>query len=643
MTRKAILLLASCMLSGCATHLASTPNRDVTDRTQAIVGTTYTLPMLQFDVTLTRAISACPTLVDISAAKVGGAPLAVGTLELSVKGEGKEHFSRGESYTTDFRELVSPFRTTAFAIETYETGVLKSVNVSADDKTDEVIKEGVKFTLAAAAVAGGGLPGGFLAGAALASGAAGGDAGGAAAAGGRVRAQRAYEDKVKTLFASLPEERMIVCTPEAAAFLATAGAEGKTRRALAAELDKQTKKVQALTAVSRMRAATPTHVQDLAKAYEDQAVAEAELVKAKAGYEDALAEIRTVEVVAWPRAFTDDHEPLNMSADSVRKFRGLLKERTVKVLRRETFRTWYSALTGTEQEAVRQLAKKDPRFGGLFDDAGVIVAEPKVDPNFECKSGVDACIDRAFNTQVYLMRAPTGLRDCPPTGRGPECRTTTAIVELDGKNRTPKSNRTSMLPRGRDARDGQLDKGLFVRDPGQGMLVICRVEFATKPDGETPPCAEPYRVYHSAPTSAPQFGQLRFLPFRTAAFEANEMSVLLREDGSLQKFEVKRTSAAAAKATAAAAEAITQYKAAYDAQEKARKDEPSAIDTQIADLEKKIQLDDLQKKLLKAQTPAAPDQLAAVKEEILTLETETKLDEARLARMKAAEAWQAAQ
>lgn len=121
-----LLAATAVMLCGCATSLSTLPDRRTTaDRGDALLGVPYSLPMVQFDVTLTRSLDGCP---EISEAPLGASrvALASGKLKLGLKAEAKEQFVPGERYVVDYEALDAPFKTMGFGFSAYPSGILKS-------------------------------------------------------------------------------------------------------------------------------------------------------------------------------------------------------------------------------------------------------------------------------------------------------------------------------------------------------------------------------------------------------------------------------------------------------------------------------------------------------------------------------------
>ncbi|WP_157783581.1 hypothetical protein, partial [Rhizorhabdus wittichii] len=152
------MTLLALATSGC-THLAVEPDRLVTKSTShALPGATYSLPMLQYDLTVTRTLSACPDLFKING-RAGSAANEYWSDDLSIDlaATAVPNQISGERYRINYSKLDSWMKTTSFTIE-YQPGggdLLKSVNVAVDDRTGEVAGNVVKAGIAIAGVASG--------------------------------------------------------------------------------------------------------------------------------------------------------------------------------------------------------------------------------------------------------------------------------------------------------------------------------------------------------------------------------------------------------------------------------------------------------------------------------------------------------
>ncbi len=184
---------------------------------------------------------------------------------------------------------------------------------------------------------------------------------------------------------------------------------------------------------------------------------------------------------------------------------------------------------------------------------------------------------------------------------------------------------------GRFAMDGVSDGGLFVRPPEVGLFEAC-----WNGGKQAAVCPSERRIARLEGLSAPQLGQLRFLPFRSAMFEAASLSLELREDGSIVKFEYKRPRAAAASASAAVKDALGQYVAYGEKRDAAAKAAVvNARAEELAGLQFEIDRLTKQKALVQAQAVEQPDALAAVRAETAAIEAQVALLNARLAQSKA--------
>ena len=137
-------LLATAALLPACTHVATMRSQDVEALSDdaAMTGASYSLPMIQFDIELTRALSRCD--------KTTNTPV------LAIKAKSKERYLEGERFELDPSSLSSVFKTSAIGIEKYEDlDTLKSFNASADDQTGEVLVAVARTAIAIAGVTSG--------------------------------------------------------------------------------------------------------------------------------------------------------------------------------------------------------------------------------------------------------------------------------------------------------------------------------------------------------------------------------------------------------------------------------------------------------------------------------------------------------
>ncbi|HTF94508.1 MAG TPA: ABC transporter C-terminal domain-containing protein [Cellvibrio sp.] len=145
------LIVTSLILSGCQSKLETTPDGEgrYTDTEQrARVGIEYSLPMLQFKLSITRTLIQCENEnkeIDIRfLAKVTAQPSYVA----------------GERYVVDYEELSSWSKISKFELETYDNGVLKSVNADVEDQSAAIIGDLVKTGISLASLSSG-IPSGI--------------------------------------------------------------------------------------------------------------------------------------------------------------------------------------------------------------------------------------------------------------------------------------------------------------------------------------------------------------------------------------------------------------------------------------------------------------------------------------------------
>ncbi len=602
-------VLALLAAGGC-THLSTTPDHQYSKASNALRGTPYSLPMLQYGIALEWSLSSCPGQTELKLGDGDTITWNDQALGFKEKATATARYVPGETYVVDYAKLSSPFKTTSFSIEPYASGALKAINVSADDKTGEIIKDTVKTGLAIATLASGvPLP------LALPSAAGGPSPSLMEGAGPRPSAMsqqrrvalRALKARVRTV-------AMVVCTDEAASALT----ELKTlRKGLPKAVDTLENATDAATralAVAALRSASGKHVDELAMTLAAQDTAAAAVAKLKDAIdEEAEGVSLKPPTMSWPTRFDDATAQILPDKIARSSFVKLLEVRDVPVLTREDLAAWLKAEGAPFAKEFR--AKNADALKGVLKVDGTAI--PRKAPSPDCEgatSSADACVVAQLAVRAILERGPYLLDRCaagmPETV---ECRTEVAVG--------PKPSDAVA------ARDAVADQGIFVRPPVEGIFHLCRTPGRT--------CVAEDELIDLKPVSAPQLGQLRFLPFRSRAFESNALALLLREDGSIEKFEYKRTAASAAGAAAAVADAATQVR---DYEDKRRELAATARAEEIAKIQYQIDLLDKRKALAKALEPATVDAQQGVKDETVSLQAETALLNAKLAKLQARKA-----
>jgi hypothetical protein len=222
---------------------------------------------------------------------------------------------------------------------------------------------------------------------------------------------------------------------------------------------------------------------------------------------------------------------------------------------------------------------------------------------------------------LLTMHADIIFADCVTA---PVCRPTGSDEQ---NNVTPKVPAGAIL-----IEDSKTYPGIFAREPVAGRLLICNASNPCLPAGD---------LSKQPVASFPQLGQLRFLKFTNGPFESNQLGIVMREDGTFEKIEYKKTGDAAVGLAATAADVASQIKEAKEERQKAKQDAVKNQREELAAQRKEktdalqYQIDVLnkQKDLLAAQKQDSDQD--AVKEQTARIETQVALLKAQLARKEA--------
>ena len=607
------LLASAVILSGC-THISTTPDLQYTAPDQALGSASYSLPMLQYDLELTRTLTKCPTQKTLA-----GVTFVDPTLTFKIEAKATGRYVKGESYHVDYETLSAWWKTSSFGIERWPSGTLKAFNAAADDQVDEIAKAGVKTGLLVASLAAG--PATATAAAAVAA---------APAAAGPSLEQQRLQALLTSSLVSLP---IVTCNDNVAAMVAARAENREASKAAVENLEANTKRITNLTNLASLKALDPpgrAQLNGLVQAQTQLSLTIAKLDEDLVDLDNALS---AKDRKYWPRIFTEDTGRFPLPDGDKDSFKALLDDtRTLSVLDNATFT---AALKNLSRDELLKLRKAFPNKLDLYIDAyGAVHEAPKpVDGCQGVGRTADACLTNALKVATALLRPESGLVDCKARETG-ECLTKVAYTapdKTDGKQ-------TPLVVK---ARDGEADKGIFVREAGEAKLVVCKGDV----------CDPKSKNLVSVDTAyAPQFGQLRFLPFENGLFQANELSVLVTEDGRIQKIEYKHPKAAGQRFAATAADIASQLDAdrrrkekeqseadaAARAERAAVRSEAAAIaDADLADWKRKIDLINQQRAYDKLLAPTTPDAFAAQNEEIARNQKEAAVLESRIAIHKA--------
>lgn len=220
----------------------------------------------------------------------------------------------------------------------------------------------------------------------------------------------------------------------------------------------------------------------------------------------------------------------------------------------------------------------------------------------DCTGGIAVCVDQAVPVLARIVPASGDLPNCPKVPGANGVAITFACLDVPPKQ-APKPLGQDETPTARlryqeevdayrflqpvAARDRKPDKGLFIRPPAQGRLVVC---------GKTTDCKQGQdgTLLWDELMTVPQLGQLRFLPFENKMFQNNALVLSLLKDGTVEKFQFASKASVAEKLTAAAATVaegmVSGRKAIRDERTAKRAERLAELDYEIGLKEKRAKL-----------------------------------------------------
>lgn len=481
----------SAFLAACTTHLqgGGMPTTGIAD------GATYHLPEVVYDVEVKRTLATCPELP----ASADANPL--GQLTFDVSATATARTVAGAGVVIDYVHLANMMKTSDFALELYPTGILKSVNVTVDDRTADVAAEAFKAAVSIGKMAIG-LPGGGLA------------------------------------ATEAPVIAFVACSENAAAGLAEMPNLRKKVRASEVALKKATK---ALDDFSTEHPETPRAAEVVKAA--------SELIREKRTAQEALdadtkavaAKVATITLVTRLTYTPDPTSHAMISGLPDADAEPLRADTLVELRARRTAGEgkprWLIVPLGTanaqdNSHAVLALdvkrasdarwAKPNPAVPTDHEDA---IASATVLLGTELKSEIAR---KAYSTLTdTLMQADLIIASGSLSG-GP----LPAVIGAASACNTDKGQRC----------------GILYRTKVPGRLRVCRAsEVSGLPDAKT--ClnvpVKDERVIFSEDRPIPQLGGLASLGFSNGAFANNTLTAEFSEDGALIKFGYKKPRAQA--------------------------------------------------------------------------------------------------
>jgi len=422
-----------CLACAGCTSLSTSTDRITADRTQATTGVPYSLPMLQYEVTVTRSLTQC------FEPGADGKPTATPHVIFSAKVEAVPKNVPGETYLMDYRALAGYTKITSLAIENYESGTLHSINASAEDRSGQIIEGAVKTAVSIAMMAGGIPP---------------------VAAAGDVP------------LTAVP--MMLVCAPGTQQLLDAVADRTADLRTANTTLEGLTERINLLTEQARLNTISEAGKLELTGPgglIEQQRAAARVVATAQTRLSRAQDAVTSTTRLRWPRTLNTSAQDVPLEGDELGRLARLVTRASL-----------VAGENATENEC------------GTDQDAASVVAQ---------------CVGSKLEVGL-------ALESLSPAGGVTVATAEQGVVDPAGT--TPA-------------------RGIFIRPPVRGRLIACQL-------GRESVCTDQSRrvLLRTDDAVVPQFGQLRFLPFRNEMFQNNALSVSLRADGSVEKLEYRETS-----------------------------------------------------------------------------------------------------
>jgi hypothetical protein len=274
--RNFALLVAGMAISAC-THLETRPTGEIASvepgrsyREGAQRGLSYALPMLQYDLEITRSLEECPT---------AERPWP----KITAKVAAAHTYVAGERFEVDYQSLSSIMKSTSFDVGYHETGTLKSINTTAKDKTGPLVADVARIGLAVASVASGiQVPANIGAG------------GQFAALFNKLNSSKINPERASSL--------SLACSQEAITRLAALKEATSKVKTLNVEVDALVKRFERFTSLAALKITTAEDNKEIAAAARSLIDKEQELLAARAALAAAQDALSVTEERTWPAA-----------------------------------------------------------------------------------------------------------------------------------------------------------------------------------------------------------------------------------------------------------------------------------------------------------------------------------------------------
>lgn len=485
-------------------------------------------------------------------------------LGFAVEVKAPASYQPGESYAVDFSKLGGIARTGSFAIEWHDNGTLKAIGVKGEDQTGAIIQDLAKTALSVWSAAGVGSVTEL----------------------GYASNIRITGNLASTLAAPVVEQPTpvthITCSPTGLAAVRALKSQLHLLEEAKNEADEIRKATEAASSRASLKLLTRRDRERLSR----QFVRLDQLDGAVRSITDSLGNLKKglgVETKKkwsgdYSKAVRDQRVALGVEQDDVVRLSALLAESS-------------APLPSEASKADLKARQQTPHcYGGSATVTTCLADQLELKTNFATDEPIDRYCDEGETLNC--------LRTIQSSSKGYQ-----------------------------DGADNVADRGVFVRDPTIGRLLVCR-GFAKVCDLDSDQAG-------LEPSFIPQFGQLRFIPFVIRPFEGRTLNVDVAKDGRVTKLVYSTDKAMLAQIAAAAANVSGQGEAGVEKREARRRtDEDYSYkktvqkeQDEIDRLTRQIALKDVQAKL--------NDPQGAVIIEIAELESQRSLAEARRARLEA--------
>jgi len=254
--------------------------------TLAVTGAPYSLPMLQYEVRVTRTLTQC---FEPDAA---GQPTTTPHVLFSAKVEATPKYVAGEVYLIDYRALSGFTKITSLAFANHETtGTLHTFNASAEDRSGQIIQSGVR-TLTGIASLIAGIP------------------------------------PVAPVAGQEADRAMLACAPNTQPLVAAVADRTADLKTATTTLERVTERVNLLTEQARLNSISDAGRQELTGPgglLEQQRAGARAVTSAQSRLERALQAVSHTVQIRWPRAFHEATENISLEDPGLGRLADLVR------------------------------------------------------------------------------------------------------------------------------------------------------------------------------------------------------------------------------------------------------------------------------------------------------------------------------